>query len=243
MDREQRISFLLEQCGALGLHPDERQTAQFMDYYEYLIHINEVMNLTAVTEYEEVVIKHFADSLSLVKVLPHPEAYDTYLDLGTGAGFPGVPLKIMFPDIRLVLADSLNKRIRFLNEVIAICGFENVSTVHGRAEELARKKEYREQFDICVSRAVANLSSLSEYCLPFVKEGGKFISYKAGNVEEELGKAKRAITLLGGAVRQSPVSFMLPGTDISRTLIPIDKIRETPAKYPRKPGTPLREPL
>ena len=243
MDREQQKACLKEKCSALGISLTDRQIQQFLLYYDHLVEKNKVMNLTAVTEYEEVVIKHFADSLSLVRALPHPGQAAACIDVGTGAGFPGIPLKIVYPAIDMVLADSLQKRLRFLDEVISLCELDKIVTVHGRAEELGRMKTYREQFDLCVSRAVANLSTLCEYCLPFVKTGGQFISYKAGNIQEELEQAKKAAALLGGEIRREPVSFTLPGTDIKRTLIIIDKIKNTPARYPRKPGTPLREPL
>ena len=166
----------------LKLDLSEEQIQQFLTFYEYLMEKNKVMNLTGITEFQEVVEKHFLDSLCLVKAFPRPDT-GKMLDLGTGAGFPGIPLKIVFPDLDLVLMDSLNKRVRFLEEVIAKLGLQNVTAVHGRAEEMARRMEYRQQFDFCVSRAVSNLASLSEYCLPFVKTGGYFVSYKSADVD------------------------------------------------------------
>lgn len=223
----------------LGISLDETQIKQFLDYYELLVETNKVMNLTAITEFDEVIEKHFLDSLSLCRI------YDLnreirVLDLGTGAGFPGVPLKIAFPQIRLVLADSLNKRIKFLENVVGELSLQNVSCVHGRAEEMGRNKEYREQFDLCVSRAVANLSSLSEYCIPFVKEGGAFISYKSGEIEEEANAAKKAIFVLGGELREI---YKFDLYEQKRSFVIIDKKKKTPKAYPRKAGTPTKEPL
>lgn len=223
----------------LGISLNETQIKQFLDYYELLVETNKVMNLTAITEFDEVIEKHFLDSLSLCRI------YDLnreirVLDLGTGAGFPGVPLKIAFPQIRLVLADSLNKRIKFLENVVGELSLQNVSCIHGRAEEMGRNKEYREQFDLCVSRAVANLSSLSEYCIPFVKEGGAFISYKSGEIEEEANAAKKAISVLGGELRKI---YKFDLYEQKRSFVIIDKKKKTPKAYPRKAGTPTKEPL
>ena len=164
------------------------------------------------------------------------------IDVGTGAGFPGIPLKIAFPHIRIVLLDSLNKRLRFLNQVIEELDLENITTLHGRAEDHAKKAEYREKFDLCASRAVANLSTLSEYCLPFVKKDGSFVSYKSGDSDEEIKQAEKAIKILGGEVVKVD-KFMLPGSDMGRALVEIRKVKNTPTRYPRKAGVPGKEPL
>lgn len=232
---------LNEGCRQLGISLTEEQTEQFMLYYEKLIEVNRVMNLTAITEFEDVMRKHFLDSLTLVKAADIKNV-KRVLDLGTGAGFPGIPLKIAFPDTEFVLLDSLNKRVKFLHNIIELCRLKKIQAVHGRAEELAGKKEYRESFDLCVSRAVANLSSLSEYCLPYVEKGGLFVSYKSGNIQEELEAAGYAIQILGGRIKDT-VKFKLPGSDMDRSLVVIEKIRETPARYPRRAGIPSREPL
>lgn len=232
---------LNEGCRQLGISLTEEQTEQFMFYYEKLIEVNRVMNLTAITEFEDVMRKHFLDSLTLVKAADIKNV-KRVLDLGTGAGFPGIPLKIAFPDTEFVLLDSLNKRVKFLHDIIELCRLKKIQAVHGRAEELAGKKEYRESFDLCVSRAVANLSSLSEYCLPYVEKGGLFVSYKSGNIQEELEAAGYAIQILGGRIKDT-VKFKLPGSDMDRSLVVIEKIRETPARYPRRAGIPSREPL
>ena len=228
-------------CQLLNLSITEKQEEQFMQYYELLVEWNKVMNLTGIKGIDEVMRKHFLDSLSIVKAIEKKDMLRV-LDLGTGAGFPGIPLKIMFPEWDIVLLDSLNKRIKFLNEVIGQLGLQKISTIHGRAEDFARKEEYREKFDLVVSRAVANLSSLSEYCLPYVKQQGIFVSYKASDVEEEVREAKKAVTVLGGNLEKT-VEFQLPDTDIDRTLLVIQKIKKTPGKYPRKAGLPSKEPI
>ena len=221
------------------------QKQQFLTYYEYLVEKNKVMNLTAITEYEEVITKHFLDSLAVVKTScfkPEKLAGKRLIDIGTGAGFPGIPLKIAFPELEILLLDSLNKRINFLNEVTEMLGLTKINTVHGRAEDYAKQKGYRESFDFCVSRAVANLSTLSEYCIPFVKQGGCFISYKSGSVDQELIQAEKAVRILGGQ-REEVVRFSLADTDMDRSFVVIHKAKPTPKKYPRKAGLPSKEPL
>lgn len=218
------------------------QMHQFFEYYKLLVHWNSMINLTAITEMKEVITKHFVDSLSIIKAVPDiGEKIYTVIDVGTGAGFPGIPLKIAFPDLHVTLLDSLNKRIRFLNEVIETLGLNQIETRHGRAEDAARDNVSRETFDLCVSRAVANLSTLSEYCLPFVRTGGYFVSYKSGKIEEELKTGKNAVKKLGGELEEI-TAFQLPNSD-ERDLVKIRKISPTPKKYPRKAGTPSREPL
>ena len=229
----------------LSISLSQEQKRQFVTYYEYLIEKNKVMNLTAITEYEEVIVKHFLDSLSIVKAGCFEQNAlngKSVIDIGTGAGFPGIPLKIAFPQLKITLLDSLNKRVNFLNEVIEMLGLSKVEAVHGRAEDYAKQKEYRECFDFCVSRAVANLSTLSEYCIPFVKEGGCFISYKSGKIDEELSQAGNAVKVLGGKVLDV-VKFPLMGTDMDRSFVIIKKTRPTAKKYPRKAGLPSKEPL
>lgn len=229
------------QCIQLGIELDERQKNQFQKYYELLVEWNKVMNLTGITEYEEVNEKHFLDSLAIVKVL-NVDTVNTVIDIGTGAGFPGIPLKIAFPHLKVTLLDSLQKRIHFLDEVIKVLELDEVETLHGRAEDYAKRAEYRETYDLCVSRAVSNLSTLSEYCIPYVKVGGKFISYKSESIEEELEKSKNAIKILGGRIDKVD-KFQLPGTDIGRAFVCIGKTKSTAKKYPRKAGMPGKEPL
>ena len=225
----------------LQIETNENMLEQFNLFYHLLVEWNKVMNLTGITEYEEVVEKHFADSLSLARFLDLNKIH-TVIDVGTGAGFPGIPLKIAFPHLKVVLLDSLNKRINFLNEVIAKLDLKEIHTIHGRAEEYARKPEYREQFDLCVSRAVANLSVLSEYCIPYIRIGGIFIPYKSGDIDEEVAASRKAVDILGGQIDHVE-KFQLPDTDIHRSFVFINKIKNTQKKYPRKAGTPAKEPL
>jgi len=225
----------------LGVILSDRQKEQFEMYYKTLIEWNQVMNLTTIIKREEVYTKHFLDSLTLCRIVDLTKSA-TLIDIGTGAGFPGIPLKIVFPEIEVVLLDSLNKRIKFLNDVIDKLELQGIKAVHGRAEELAKRPEYRESFDIGTSRAVSRMCVLSEYCMPYIRAEGIFISYKAGAIEEELEEGKNAIKILGGEIEKID-KFTLAGTDIERSLIKIRKKQNTPRKYPRKAGMPSKEPL
>ena len=235
------LTLLKQACGEYGIRLTNEQEKQFIRYYELLTEWNKVMNLTGITEFEEVLVKHFADSLSIAKGLDMG-SIRTCIDVGTGAGFPGIPLKIAFPHLKVTLLDSLNKRLNFLNEVICQLGLEDIETVHGRAEDGARQEEHREQYDLSVSRAVSRLASLCEYCMPYVKVGGVFVSYKAEKASKELTEAKKAISVLGGKLEKE-VAFSLCHTDMERELIVIKKVKNTPKKYPRKAGTPTKEPI
>lgn len=225
----------------LNLEITDYQQEQFFKFYEMLIETNKVMNLTTITDLDEVIVKHFIDSLLIVKSIDL-DKYESLIDVGTGAGFPGIPIKIMFPNIKVTLLDSLNKRLKFLDNVIEQLNLKEIYTIHSRAEDLGHNKEYREKFDLCVSRAVANLSTLSEYCIPFVKINGKFISYKSSISLEEINDANRAIKILGGKLVCNN-TFELPCSDMKRTLVVVDKIKQIPKKYPRKAGTPSKEPI
>ena len=232
---------LEEKLKELNITLTAKQEEQFNTFYQLLVEWNKVMNLTGITEYEEVVEKHFVDSLSIIKAVDIQQVTKV-IDVGTGAGFPGIPLKIAFPHLDITLLDSLNKRIRFLDEVIEKTSLDGIRTIHGRAEDFAKQKEHREGYDLCVSRAVANLSTLSEYCLPYIRVGGIFSSYKSGSIEEEIESSKHAVMLLGGSI-ENIVKFQLPGTDISRSFVVIKKEKQSPKKYPRKAGLPSKEPL
>lgn len=217
----------------------EHQFEQFIKYYELLVEWNERMNLTAITEFEEVLLKHFADSLSIIKVIDL-NTVSSLIDIGTGAGFPGIPIKIMYPDLNVTLLDSLQKRIGFLDEVISVLKLDKINTIHGRAEDFAKPDKLRESYDICVSRAVANLSSLTELCLPYVKVDGSFISYKSDKVNDELSGAVKAIEMIGGSLEKKEIFNIENNT---RALVVIRKIKNTPKQYPRKAGLPVKKPL
>ena len=223
----------------LGVRFSVEQIEQFYKYMNLLIEWNEKMNLTAITEPKEIILKHFIDSITILKYI---DDNSKLVDVGTGAGFPGVPLSIMNPTLKITLVDSLNKRLIFLQEVVKELNLKNIEIVHARAEEFGQNKNYREKFDIAVSRAVANLSVLAEYLLPAVKVGGQVICMKGSQVEEELNDAKFALKELGGKIK-SVDEFCLPGTDMKRNVIIVEKIKETPKKYPRKAGTPAKQPL
>ncbi len=234
-------NLLKDKAKEIGIELSELQIDQFNKFYQLMVEWNKVMNLTGITEYDEVVEKHFIDSLSLVKVIDINKI-NSVIDVGTGAGFPGIPLKIAFPHLNITLLDSLNKRIKFLNEVISETGLENISTIHGRAEDFAKQEKYREQYDLCVSRAVANLATLSEYCLPYVKVGGRFVSYKSGEIDEEVESSTTAVKVLGGKINKIE-KFQLLGTDIGRSFVNIKKVKNTGKKFPRKAGLPSKEPI
>ena len=241
MNKEEIIKFK-EGLDQLNIYLSEHQYLQFRQFFDMLEEKNKVMNLTAITDGVEVVQKHFIDSLTIVKSHDMMEV-DSVIDIGTGAGFPGIPIKIAFPHLEMILVDSQEKRVNFVNEVIDALGLTKIRCIHGRAEDLAHEKDFREKFDLCVSRAVANLAVLAEYCMPFVKpQKGSFVAYKSGNMNEELAGARNAINMLGGELKQE-IAFFLPDTDIPRSLIWVEKLMRTPQMYPRKAGTPSKSPL
>lgn len=230
------ITFLAKE---IDIEFNEEQIEKFYKYMQLLLEWNEKINLTAITDPKEIILKHFIDSLTILKYIKKGAKV---IDVGTGAGFPGIPLKILRDDINLTLLDSLNKRINFLKLVIDELKLKNVDTIHGRAEEIGKNKRYRESFDISFSRAVANLSTLSEYLIPLVKIGGISISMKGSEIKEEIEKSRKAISVLGGNINKIDF-FELPQSDIKRNLIIIEKEKSTPAKFPRKPGVPSKEPI
>lgn len=239
MERKEFEKIIKEHLKEIKIELNEEQISQFYQYMQLLIEWNEKINLTAITKPEEIILKHFVDSLTIEKYILEDS---NLVDIGTGAGFPGIPLKIYRKDIKVTLVDSLNKRIHFLNEVIQELNLEGIETIHSRAEEFGRNKKYREKFDMATSRAVANLSTLSEYLIPLVKKEGNCICMKGSDIEEELERAKKAIKILGGKIDRVD-RFSLPNSDMKRNVIMIKKTEETPLKYPRKPGTPAKEPI
>ena len=229
----------LEKLNKIQLNVNDEVLNKFWVYMTNLLEWNEKINLTAITDEDDIILKHFIDSLTILEYIPEKS---NVIDVGTGAGFPGIPLKIVREDINMTLMDSLNKRITFLNEIINKLGLKKINAIHSRAEELAKMPEHREKYDIAVSRAVANLSTLSEYMIPFVKVRGKCICMKGSNIEEELKTAKNAIKELGGEI-EKVINFKLPDSDNERNIIIIKKVRNTKSKYPRKAGMPSKEPL
>ena len=240
MNNQEKV--FLENLKTIDVEISEKQLEQFNSYFEILVEWNKVMNLTGITEYDEVLLKHFVDSLCFNPNKLIKSDKISLIDVGTGAGFPGLPIKIAYENVDVVLLDSLNKRIKFLDEVITKLGLKNIKTIHSRAEDGGRNKDLREKFDIAISRAVANLSSLAEYNLPYVKVGGYFVAMKSGEIDEEAANAKKAISLLGGEIEKIE-KFQLPNSDIDRSLVIVKKIKATSKKYPRKAGLPTKEPL
>ena len=238
MEEELR-DLLLEKLDIINVKINKNQIEQFNLYMQLLLDWNKKINLTAITEENEIILKHFVDSLTALK---HVGENDRIIDVGSGAGFPGIPIAIMMPNIKITLLDSLNKRINFLNEVKDKLALKNVETIHSRSEDCGKDKKYREKYDVAIARAVANLSTLSEYLLPFVKLGGKMICMKGSEIEQEVINAKKAIKKLGGKIDLIE-DFYLPGSDIKRNIIISKKINKTPDNYPRKAGTPGRDPL
>lgn len=239
MEKEEFFKELDEYSKNLNIEFHVEQKEKFYLYMQLLLEWNEKINLTAIVEPKEIILKHFIDSITISKYIKE----NSYLsDVGTGAGFPGIPLKILREDVNIVLVDSLNKRINFLNEVIEKLKLSNIKTVHARAEDIGKNKEYREKFDVVTSRAVANLSTLSEYLMPLAKVNGKCLAMKGPGVQEEIENAKKAINVLGGTI-ENVFEFKLPNSDIERTIVEINKIKNTDKKYPRKAGIPSKEPL
>lgn len=239
MDYKEFSEKLIDNGKKINININDEQAQKYYNYMNLLIEWNEKINLTAITNPDEIIIKHFIDSITIDKYI---EKNNKIIDVGTGAGFPGIPLSILRDDLDITLMDSLNKRIKFLDEVRELNHLNNISTIHGRAEELGKNKNFREKYDIATSRAVAPLNVLLEYMLPFVKVGGYCICMKGSNVEEEIANSKNALSKLKGKIEKIE-TFKLPDTEYGRNIIIIKKIENTPSKYPRKPGTPAKEPL
>ena len=239
MEKQEFKAKLKEEAMQFGIELSEKEQDNFYNYMKLLLDWNEKINLTAITEPKEIITKHFVDSLSITSYI---NENDRILDIGTGAGFPGIPIKIVLEKNEITLLDSLNKRINFLNEVIEKLDLKNIQAVHGRAEEFNKIDENRENYDIIVSRAVAKLNVLLEYMLPFVKLNGRCICMKSADIDEELKEAENAIKILGGEIEKID-EITLKNTDIKRRIIVIKKVNKTPSKYPRKAGTPAKEPI
>ncbi len=232
-------TLLFDETKKNGMELSDKQIAQFNLYYELLTAKNKVMNLTAITEYNDVVKKHFIDSMMVSRVLDMKKI-SLLCDVGTGAGFPGIPLKIVYPHLHLTLVDSVGKRVNFLSEVVEKLGLEDVEAIHSRTEDLAHNSKYREKYDLVTARAVASMNVLSEYCIPYAKIGGYFAAYKSGNIEEEIENAKNAVKTLGGKIEKTDVFELY---DMGRSIVLIKKVNSTPKIYPRKAGTPSKNPL
>lgn len=235
------FDILKEACFNEGLDFDETKYNQFMKYKEMIKEWNEKINLTAITEDDEIVKKHFIDSIKAFEFTSLKKS-KKIIDVGTGAGLPGIPIKIVSPEIEVVLLDSLNKRVIFLNEVIKALDLKGITAVHGRAEDFARENSYREKFDVAVSRAVANMAVLSELCLPYVKVDGHFIALKGPAVEEEIKDGNKAVTTLGGKI-ENIIEVVVEGSDLNHNLVVVKKVKETPKVYPRKAGTAAKKPI
>lgn len=233
-------NYIKQKFDEIDIKLSDNQINQFYKYFEMIVEKNKVMNLTAITEFEDIVIKHFIDSILISKSIEMNEIH-SLIDIGTGAGFPGIPLKIIYPNIDMVLMDSLNKRVKFLKEVCEELKLSKIDVIHSRAEDLAKNDEYREKFDLAVSRAVAYLSTLSEYCIPFVKVDGKFVSYKSDNVEDEINNSKNAVKILGASI--DDIKYVNLDNDTKRSFVIISKKKNTSKKYPRKAGMPSSSPL
>lgn len=236
---ENLSKLLKDHAALLGIQLNDTEADKFLLYKDILKEWNQKINLTAIEDDEGIIIKHFIDSITVLPYLPKKTF--SIIDVGTGAGFPGIPVKVMREDAEVTLLDSLDKRIKFLNEVNESLGLKGITTVHGRAEDFGLKPGYRENFDIAIARAVASLPVLLEYCLPFVKVGGYFIAMK-GNSSEEVAQSKKALDILGGQIEEVK-EFTIPGTDLNRSIVLVKKLRQTPTKYPRKAGKPTKEPL
>lgn len=232
-------TILFDETKKNGMELSDKQIAQFNLYYELLTAKNKVMNLTAITEYNDVVKKHFIDSMMISRVLDMKKI-NSLCDVGTGAGFPGIPLKIVYPHLHLTLVDSVGKRVNFLSEVVEKLGLEDVEAIHSRTEDLAHNSKYREKYDLVTARAVASMNVLSEYCIPYAKIGGYFAAYKSGNIEEEIENAKNAVKILGGKIEKTDMFELY---EMGRSIVLIRKVNSTPKIYPRKAGTPSKNPL
>ncbi len=239
MLKEEFEENIKESAKEIGILLNNKQVNEFYEYMQLLLEWNEKINLTAIIKPEEIILKHFIDSITIAK---HIKKEATIIDVGTGAGFPGIPLKIIRDDINITLLDSLNKRVKFLNEVIEKLALKNITAIHSRVEELGKNKSYRERFDYATSRAVANLATLSEYLIPLVKLDGYTINMKGFNIEQEIQQSEKAILVLGGQIEEIE-KFQLPKSEIQRNIIWIHKIKTTPLKYPRKAGIPAKEPI